>query len=113
MPFQIQPQVLKFPSTGAESATTNIPTEAVRLWGGRNSFQVTVVGTGSVGVTATIQVSNNGVNWIDATALTLTGTTSDSDGATIDAAWVYARVSLASISGTGATVTVVMGGGAA
>jgi len=113
MPFQIQPQVLKFPSTGAESSTTNIPTEAVRLWGGRNSFQATVTGTGSVGVTATIQVSNDGVNWIAATALTLTGTTTATNGGTLDAGWVYARVALTAISGTGATVVVVMGGGAA
>jgi hypothetical protein len=112
MPFQVQFQQLKW-STGSVSATTNVSTEAVRQWGGRNSVQVVIVGDGTVSVTATIQVSNNGTNWIDAEALNLTGTDVDTDGATIDSGWAYFRVTLSSITGTGATATAFAAGGAA
>jgi hypothetical protein len=112
MPFQVQSQQLKW-STGSVSATTNVSSETVRPWGGRISVQVKVAGTGTVSVTATIQVSNNGTDWIDAEALSLTGTTSDTDGATIDAAWAYLRVTLSSITGTGATATAWIAGNAA
>lgn len=112
MPFQVQSQQLKW-STGSTDATTNVSSETVRPWGGRISVQVKVAGTGTVSVTATIQVSNNGTDWIDAEALSLTGTTSDTDGATIDAAWAYLRVTLSSITGTGATATAWIAGNAA
>ena len=107
---QVQSTQLKFPSTGADSATTNIPTEAVNMWGAYNSVQVVIAGTGTVSVTATIQVSNNGTNWIDATALNLSGTTTDTDGATLASGWKWMRVNLSSITGTGATATVFHAG---
>jgi hypothetical protein len=112
MPFQVQSQQLKW-STGSVSATTNVSSEVVRPYGGRISVQVVIAGTGTVSVTATIQVSNNGTNWIDANALTLSGTTTDTDGATIDAAWAFMRVTLTSITGTGATATAFIAGNAA
>ena len=112
MPFQVQSQQLKW-STGSTDATTNVSSESVRPWGGRISVQVNLAGTGSISVTATIQVSNDNTNWIDADALSLTGTTSTTDGATIDAAWAYLRVTLSSITGTSATATAFIAGGAA
>ena len=114
MPSQIQPQQLKW-STGSLTATTNVSTVPVQLWGGKNSFQVNLTGSGTVSVTATLEVSNDGVTWIPitASALSLSGTNSDTDGLTIDAAWVYARITLSSITGTGATATAFMGGGGA
>jgi hypothetical protein len=111
-PLQIQSHQLKW-STGSAEATTNVSTVPVNLWGGKNSFQVILTGTGSVSVTATLQVSNDASNWIDATALSLSGTGGDVDGATLDAAWKWARITLASITGTAATVTVYHGGGGA
>ena len=112
MPSQIKPQQLKW-STGSLTATTNVSTMPVQLWGGRNSFQVNLTGTGTVSVTATLEVSNDGVNWIPATtsALSLSGTNGDTDGVTLDAGWVYARITLSAITGTGATATAWMGGG--
>ena len=112
MPSQIQPQQLRW-STGNLTATTNVSTVPVQLWGGKNSFQVNLTGSGTVSVTATLEVSNDGATWIAATALSLSGTNADSDGVTLDAAWVYARITLASITGTSATVTAFMGGGGA
>lgn len=111
-PLQVRTQQLKW-STGNLTATTNISTESINLWGGKNSFQVNLTGTGTVSVTAAIQVSNDNTNWITATSLSLTGSGGDVDGATLDAGWAYARVTLSSITGTAATVTVFVGGGGA
>lgn len=97
-------------SNNAESATTNISTGIIRLWGSKNSFQVNLTGTGSVSVTATPEFSNDGVTWIAGTGLSLSGTNADSDGVTIDAAWKYARITLSSITGTSATVQVFHAG---
>jgi len=112
MPFQVQSQQLKW-STGSLDATTNVSSEALRQWGGRNSVQIVLAGTGTVSVTATIQVSNDGTNWINADALIVTGTTTATDGATIDSAWLYFRVTLSGITGTDATATAFAAGGAA
>ena len=112
MPIEVRSHQVKF-SDNAASATTNLTTKTINLWGGKNSFQVNVVGTGTVSVTATPQFSNDGVYWIAGTALSLTGTTSDTDGFTLDGAWAYCRIALTSITGTGATVTIFHGGGAA
>jgi hypothetical protein len=112
MPFQVQSQQLKW-STGSVNATTNVSTESVRPYGGRISVQVNLAGTGSVSVTATVQVSNDNVNWIAASALSVSGTTTATNGATIDAAWAYLRVTLSSITGTGATATAFIAGNAA
>jgi hypothetical protein len=76
------------------------------------TFQATVVGTGAVTATVDIEVSNDGVNVIDTVAgtITLSGTTSHSDGFTTQhSPWKYVRANVTAISGTGATVTVTMG----
>lgn len=76
-----------------------------------STFQATVVGTGSVGATVVFEVSNDNVYWCS-TALatvTLSGTTSNSDGFTTAAPWKYVRARITAISGTGATVNVLMG----
>lgn len=98
---------------GATSTTTNQSTGAIALWGGKNSLQVNISGTGAVSVTATPEFSNDNTNWIAGSALSLSGTNSDSDGVTVDSAWAYARITLTSISGTGATVTCYHAGWAA
>lgn len=77
----------------------------------KSAIQATVVGTGVVTATVVIDASNDNTFWC-ATALgtiTLSGTTSSSDGFTTDAPWKYIRARITAISGTGATVTVNMG----
>lgn len=74
----------------------------------QTSFQATVTGTGAVTATVVIDVSND-ATYAVATALgtiTLSGTTSDSDGFTTNAPWKYVRARVTAISGTGATVNV-------
>ena len=75
------------------------------------TLQATVVGTGAVAATVVFDCSNDGTNWCS-TALgtvTLSGTTSASDGFTTDAPWKYVRARVTAISGTGATVTALRG----
>ncbi len=76
------------------------------------TFQATVTGTGAVTATVDIEVSNDGTNWADTAAgtITLSGTTTHSDGfTTTNAPWKYVRANVTAISGTGASVDVVMG----
>jgi hypothetical protein len=76
------------------------------------TFQATVTGTGAVTATVDIEVSNDGTNWLDTVAgtITLSGTTTHSDGfTTTSAPWKYVRANVTAISGTSASVDVVMG----
>jgi len=82
-----------------------------------STFQATVTGTGAVGATVDIEVTNqvdeNGdpINWCATPmgTITLTGTTSASDGFTTIAPWKFVRAVVSGISGTDAVVTVTMG----
>lgn len=74
------------------------------------AFQGTVVGSGAVGCTITIQVSND-ATYAVATALgtiTLSGTTSASDGFTTDSPWKYVRAVVSGSSGTITSISVLM-----
>jgi hypothetical protein len=76
-----------------------------------STFQATVTGTGTVTATINIEVSLDGTNWCSTPAgtITLSGTTSSSDGFTTASSWKYVRANVTAISGTGATVVVLMG----
>jgi hypothetical protein len=71
-------------------------------------FQATVTGTGAVTATVAIQGSNDNVNWSKTAlaTLTLSDTTSDSDGATVISPVKYIRAVVTNVTGTGASVTV-------
>lgn len=73
------------------------------------TFQATVSGTGTVTATVLIQVSNDGTNWITLGTITLSGTTSATDGFASSAPWAYVRSNCTAISGTSAALSVVMG----
>lgn len=76
------------------------------------TFQATVSGTGAVTATVTIEFSNDGVNALSTVAgtITLSGTTTSSDGfTTTDAPWKWWRANVTAISGTDATVQVYHG----
>lgn len=76
-----------------------------------STFQATVTGTGAVSATVLIDASNDGTNWCSTVlgTITLSGTTSASDGFTTTAPWKYVRARVTAISGTGATVTANIG----
>lgn len=75
------------------------------------TFQATVVGTGAVSATVVIDASNDRTYWCSTVlgTITLSGTTSASDGFTTTAPWKYVRARVTAISGTGATVTANIG----
>ena len=73
------------------------------------TFQATVSGTGSVSATVQIEVSNDNTNWLVLGTITLSGTTSASDGFASTANWRYVRSNCTAISGTSAALSVVMG----
>lgn len=75
------------------------------------TFQAVVTGTGAVTATVTIEYSNDGVNVCSTVGgtITLSGTTTASDGFTSVSPWKYVRANVTVISGTGATVQVWMG----
>jgi hypothetical protein len=68
-----------------------------------------VTGTGAVSATVVVQVSNYDGNWLNLGTLTLSGTDTASAGLALDAHWAYIRADLTAISGTGASVDVIMG----
>ena len=75
------------------------------------TFQATVTGSGAVTATVVIDCSNDGVNWCSTVlgTITLSGTTSASDGFTTQAPWKYVRARVTAITGTSAVVDVLMG----
>lgn len=70
------------------------------------AIQGTVVGTGAVSATIVVEVSNDATYAVTTPlgTITLSGTTSNSDGFTTDAPWKYLRGRITAISGTNATV---------
>lgn len=76
---------------------------------GEKSFQAVVSGTGAVSATVEIQVSNDvsTLGWVVLGTITLSGTTTATDGFVSEGAWKYYRVNVSAISGTNATVTVI------
>ena len=95
-------------TTGAGASLQN-PTGGVANLANR-TFQASGSVSASTGeATIKIQVSNDGDNWIDLGAITLTlGTSVTSDGIASFAAWYYVRANVTALSGTNATVNVLM-----
>lgn len=80
---------------------------------GKAKLAIQAIGSTSAGsgaATILAQVSNNGVNWLTAGTITLALTTGGvTDGLVIDAPWSYIRANVTAISGTGASVSVLLG----
>lgn len=112
-----QPRYFRFGSVNY--TTTAVPTNSVPLFkeSPYSSFQAIATATsGAVSGTVLIQVSIeedtfNGVksNWITMGTITLSGTTTATDGFTTICPWRYVRASVTAISGTAATIEVIMG----
>src|SRR5690242_1869997 len=76
-----------------------------------STFQATVNGTGAIGATVAIQVSNDGINAISTVlgTITLSGTTVASDGFSSTSSWKYVRAVISAPSGTISSISVLMG----
>ena len=104
--------------TPAAGITTAAPTAGTPIYKDSPyaAIQAIVTGTGAVSATVAIQASNEdatwtgtNANWITIGTISLSGTTTATDGFTTDAPWKYLRANVTAISGTNATVTVLMG----
>lgn len=112
-----QPRYFRFGSVNY--TTTAAPTNSVPLFkeSPYSSFQAIATATsGAVTGTILVQASNeedtfNGVksNWITIATITLSGTTTATDGFTTICPWRYIRASVTAISGTSAQIEVIMG----
>lgn len=88
-------------------ATANATGDAVVMPPGSRErvYQATIAGTGAVSATVTIQGSCDGTNWVTiGSALSLSGSGSDTKAQESVYPWPQVRAVLASLSGTGATV---------
>lgn len=73
------------------------------------TFQAIAKATGAVTSTVIIDVSNDGDNWIEGATITLSGTTVSTDGFNSAEPWAYYRARCTALTGTGATISVLMG----
>lgn len=96
-------RLLNTTTTGGGDAVARLSDDAFTV-------QATVTGTGAVSATVVVEASNDATNWLLLATITLSGTTSASDGAVFGAAWDMVRARCTAISGTGATVTAHLGG---
>lgn len=90
------------------AATVTGAGDSVRLPNGVKTFQASLAGSGSVSATVLIQVSNDGSQWLTLGTITLSGTSSASDGFVSDETWYSHRANVSAISGTSAAVTVTV-----
>lgn len=76
------------------------------------SCQVTVVGTGALTAAGTIDVSNDGIGWVNDSNSTfnLSGNNNVSFGFVSDKPWKFVRLNLTTLTGTGAAVTATLAG---
>lgn len=82
-----------------------------RMLDAPGSVQASIFGSGAVSASVFIEVSNDESQWLALGTITLSGTSSASDGFAYAARWKVVRARIASISGAGANVTCVMTGG--
>lgn len=109
-----QPRYFAF--SGVNSTTATGSSTAVYKESVYSTFQAIVTGTGAVGATVVIECSNEEAtgqgtkaNWLTLGTITLTGTTTATDGFTSTAPWRFVRARVSAVSGTGAIVEVIMG----
>jgi hypothetical protein len=109
-----QPRYFAFSGVNFATATgASSPIYKESPW---STFQAIVTGTGTVSATVVMQGSNedatfNGTkaNWVTINTFTLSGTTTATDGYTSVSTWRYVRANITAVSGTGATVEIIMG----
>lgn len=109
-----QPRYFAF--SGVNSATTVVASSPIYKESPYGTFQAIVTGTGAVTATVSIQVSNETdtfnaakTNWITLGTISLSGTTTATDGFTTVCPWRYVRANVTAVSGTSATVETIMG----
>lgn len=98
-------------------ATTTVVGTSKQVFESPRTYDAKVVGTGAVTATVVIDVSNDSqsvegnIVWEDTPlgTITLSGTTSSSEGFSSIVPWLLTRARVTAISGTNATVNATMG----
>ena len=90
------------------STTTNTTGTAVldKIPGG--TFQATITGTGALTATVNVQASLDATNWITLGTITLSGTTTATDGFVNLGEWVAYRAVTSGVTGTVSSIAVLM-----
>jgi len=91
-------------------ATTTTTGTAVDCWLSTRGVQARVAGSGAVTATVLIEISNDEVGYMTLGTITLSGTTSATDGFAISPSFRTIRASVTAISGGSAAVTVTLCG---
>lgn len=104
------PLKLKIGSLMVDQTTTGAGSTYGPGTSGEKTYQATVSGTGAVTATVVIQASNDPTNlgWLTLGTITLSGTTTATDGFATQAGWAYYRANVTAISGTSASVDVTV-----
>lgn len=99
-------KILSDATIAGDSGVTSTPVN------GKLTIQIVGSATSGAGAASVpIYVSNDNVNWLLKTAISLTfGTTEVSAGYELDYPWAYVKLYVDSISGTGAKVSGYIGG---
>jgi hypothetical protein len=74
----------------------------------KRAFQAVLTGTGALTAEVHVEVSLNGTDYLSFATIDLSGTTSVTDGGVMDGPWNFMRGNLISITGTGATLDLLM-----
>lgn len=72
------------------------------------AFQAVITGTGAVACTVNIQASIDSANWINLGSITLSGTTTATDGFASLGGWVFYRATVTGATGTISNISVLM-----
>ena len=77
----------------------------------KGAFQAILTGTGALTATVVVDVSNDGTNWCSTAlgTINLSGNDAVADGFVGDAPWMFVRARVTALTGTGASVQVLMG----
>jgi hypothetical protein len=94
--------------TNILTTTTNTTGPAVVDRNPGGTFQAVITGTGSVTTTVTIQCSLDGVNWLTLGTISLSGTTTATDGFVSAGEWLTYRAVTSGTSGTVSSIQVLM-----
>ena len=98
------------------STTSNGSSAAIYKESPYSTFQAIITGTGTVSAAVAIQATNEDAtaagtkaNWVTLGSVSLSGTTTATDGLSSVTSWRWVRATVSSITGTNATVEVIMG----
>lgn len=100
-------KILSGATTTVTGSAQSLPTIDDGL--GSIAVQGVLTGTGAVSATVVIEVSLDQTNYVTAGTITLSGTTSATDGFLMNTGWQWVRARVTAISGTSATLNVHVG----